>query len=436
MPRESYTDVLILGAGLTGLSAARALEADRVSYRLVEQSHRVGGHAVTIEDDGYRFDRTGHLLHLRDETLQTQILESIGPDHVTIERRSRVYSHGVYTRYPFQANTHGLPAKVAFECVQGFVEAHFAQGQREPRDFEEFCLTRFGPGISRHFMLPYNSRLWGVPPSEITSEWCHRFVPVPQLEDVIAGAVGLHDRELGYNTHFVYPGKGIGVLPEALHDDLDKPAELNSAPRRIDFRRKRAHFRQETICYEALLSSIPLPVLVDLLDDPPEEVANAARKLRCTHLWYLDVALAAPAGHDYHWVYVPEERYPFYRVGCYTNFSSALAPAGRGSLYVELASRESPHLETLMREVVAGLTEMGWIRGASDIAFVKLRRIDHAYVIFDHQYFAALSVINPFLAEEGIVSAGRYGAWNYSSMEDALRFGREATIQVRELVDD
>jgi protoporphyrinogen oxidase len=188
--------------------------------------------------------------------------------------------------------------------------------------------------------------------------------------------------------------------------------------------------------YEALVSSIPLPVLIDLLDDPPREVVAAARKLRCTHLWYLDVALAGPAGHDFHWVYVPEERYPFYRVGCYTNFSDALAPPGRSSLYVELASRETPHLETVARDVVAGLSEMGWIGGASDVAFVRLRRIDHAYVIFDRNYFGALSVIHPFLLEEGIVAAGRYGAWNYSSMEDALRFGREAAVRARELVND
>ena len=57
-------------------------------------------------------------------------------------------------------------------------------------------------------------------------------------------------------------------------------------------------------------------------------------------------------------------------------------------------------------------------------ASARLRRLDYVYVIFDHAYFAALEVIRaPFLASANIVSTGRYGGWNYSAMEDALRFG-------------
>ncbi len=436
MPRTTHTDVLVLGAGLTGLSAALALQDENVDHRLVERADRVGGHATTLEDDGFRFDRTGHLLHLRSANIEARIRDWLGPDPLTIQRRSRIYSHGTYTRYPFQANTYGLPPQIAFECLQGFIEARLATAPREPRNFEEYCLTHFGAGISRHFMLPYNERLWGVPPSTITSEWCHRFIPVPKLDDVLAGAVGLNDRELGYNQSFLYPRRGIGELPAAMHRDLRRRAELEMAPRRIDYRRRRAHFRRETISYDAIISTLPLPALVALLDDPPEEIAAAARQLRWTHLWYLDVGLSVPAGHDLHWVYVPEDKYPFYRVGCYSNFSSELAPPGCASLYVELADRAEPRLETLLPRVITALTEMGWISKPSDVKFARARRIDPAYVVFDHDYFSALSTIQPFLAEAGLISAGRYGAWNYSSMEDAIQFGQQAATQARELVDD
>jgi protoporphyrinogen oxidase len=135
-------------------------------------------------------------------------------------------------------------------------------------------------------------------------------------------------------------------------------------------------------------------------------------------------------------VYVPESKYPFYRVGCYTSFSSALAPPGHASLYVELAERAPPNLDTLLESVTAGLIEMGIIQAASDVEFARLRCIDPAYVIYDHAHASSLSVIKPFLDEVNIIAAGRYGDWNYSSMEDALRFGRRATRRALELVDE
>jgi protoporphyrinogen oxidase len=80
----------------------------------------------------------------------------------------------------------------------------------------------------------------------------------------------------------------------------------------------------------------------------------------------------------------------------------------------------------LLPKVVEGLVEMGVITGASHVRFARLRRIDFAYVIFDHAYYDALAVIEPFLAESRIVSVGRYGKWTYCSMEDALLMGRDA----------
>ncbi|MEO7331279.1 MAG: FAD-dependent oxidoreductase [Minicystis sp.] len=425
---SSSTPVAILGAGLTGLSAAFHLDRAGVPHRIFERQDHAGGHVITLEDEGFRFDRTGHLLHLRDPETRKLALSWIGNDFVEVERRSMIWSSGVYTRYPFQANTFGLPPAVAYECLQGFLKAHFAAEKAPPQNFEEFCLAHFGEGISRHFMVPYNTRLWGVHPKEITAAWCARFVPLPKLDDVIAGAVGLNDRELGYNTRFVYPRLGIGELTKGLARAVPQ-VEYQRAPDRIDWRRRELVFGSERLRYETLISSAPLSALLAQLDDLPVLVAAAASNLRCTHLYYLDLALDVPCKQPLHWIYVPEDKYPFYRVGCYSHFSAAMAPPGKASLYVELASRAAPDLATLLPKVSAGLVEMGLFDRPSDVRFARLRRIDYAYVVFDHAYFASLEVIRPFLEEAGILSTGRYGGWNYSSMEDALHFGRDAAIE-------
>ncbi len=132
------------------MSAALELQRQGVDYRLIERLAHPGGHAITTEDSGFRFDRTGHLLHLRNDAMRPRVLEWIGDDYVEVQRRSVIFSHGVYTRYPFQANTFGLPPKIAAECLLGFIQAHHTDHQRPPANFEEFCRMQFGDGISDH----------------------------------------------------------------------------------------------------------------------------------------------------------------------------------------------------------------------------------------------------------------------------------------------
>ncbi|QQR91904.1 MAG: FAD-dependent oxidoreductase [Myxococcales bacterium] len=403
-------------------------------YEIHERNDFVGGHAITIEEKGYRFDRTGHLLHLRDEAMRRWVTTLLKDRTVTVERKSRVFSHGVYTRYPYQANTFGLPPDIAYECLTGFLEALQKQAQTtEPNTFEEFCLKYFGEGFSKHFMIPYNAKLWGTHPREITAQWCSRFVPMPKLDDVIAGAVGKNDRELGYNTNFLYPKQGIGELPKALYKGLEQHTLLEHAPTSIDFQNKRIHFQDGSRDYQALIATLPLDILLALLQDLPADIQEAASKLRCNPLWYLDVALQRPCGVDLHWAYVPEERFPFYRVGCYSNFSEQMAPPGKAGLYVELSSREKPDMAILLPKVIEGLIEMRIIDKADDVAFASPRLISHAYVLYDHNYYGALDRIKPFLARHNIIPTGRYGDWNYSSMEDALLFGQKAAQQAEEL---
>jgi protoporphyrinogen oxidase len=417
--------VAVLGGGLTGLSASLFLGRAAVGHRLFERAAVAGGHAVTLAEAGFRFDRTGHLLHLRDPDMQALALELLPAEQYRkLQRRSAVFSHGVYTRYPFQANTFGLPPEVAYECVSGFVKAHFSATKPEPKSFEEFCLLHFGEGISRHFMLPYNARLWGVAPSEVTSEWCQRFVPLPRLEDVLRGALGAQTPELGYNTNFWYPELGIGTFSDALA--ARTPVELSRAARHVDLERRVLVFDDEEVPFDVLVSTVPLPALLRLLSKLPEAVAEAASKLRATHLHYLDLGLSLPNPNPYHWIYVPEDKYPFYRVGCYSHFSDKLAPPGKSSLYVELSDRRAPNPERALEAVIPGLRELGLLKSAQDVELFRLRTIDYAYVIYDHHYRAALDVIEPFLAQQRIISSGRYGAWNYSSMEDALLMGRSA----------
>jgi protoporphyrinogen oxidase len=428
-PPENAYDITILGAGLSGLSCAWHLHQQGVASVVFEKESFVGGHAHTIQEAGYSFDRTGHLLHLRNPELREQVLSWLNHDVYTIQRQSRVFSQGVYTHYPYQANTFGLPPETAYECVMGFLEAKQNPPTVLPTNFQDYCLAHFGEGFCKHFMIPYNERLWGVHPSEITSEWCQRFVPLPETSDVIAGSLGVPKRELGYNANFIYPKKGIGMLANAIANEVPF-VQYNQAPTRIDWQQQLLYFGERTQKYQSLVSTMPLRVLGTLLDGIPAPVREAFSNLRCTHLYYLDVALSEEILQDIHWIYVPEAHYPFYRVGCYSHFSPEMAPPGCSNLYIELADRSPPDLEQLLPQIEKALVEMKLISSPEAIRFIRTRLIEHAYVIYDHNYTRSVQLIHNFLIENRIFSVGRYGSWNYSSMEDALLFGQQAAQSV------
>jgi protoporphyrinogen oxidase len=426
-PERSAT--VILGGGLAGISAAMHSTAP---WLLFEREAVLGGLARTEQRDGFFFDRTGHWLHLRDPAMQTLARELMGDELVEVQRRARIYSHGVLTRYPFQGNLHGLPPRVVHECLSGAVEAHYRARESDgpaPRNFEQYLLHHFGDGIAQHFMLPYNAKLWGVDPCEITSAWCERFVPTPDLQQVIAGAVGAGPPELGYNIRFLYPRQGgIETFTRALAARIDPDrVALRARVESIDPATRSLVVDGQRFGYETLISTIPLPQLVELIAQAPDELTRAARRLRATPVRYLNVATRRPPPADYHWVYVPELRLPFYRVGIYSNVMPSMAPPGCASIYVELAARGPiGDVEALKAEVLHALVEVQAVGSSADVLFADLREIDPAYVIFDEAYEASLAAIHAYLEQRGILSVGRYGEWIYNAMEDSLLAGKRA----------
>jgi protoporphyrinogen oxidase len=426
-------EVIVLGGGLTGISAAMHLQR---RWLLLEKNSRLGGHARTDERDGFHFDKTGHWLHLRDPYIQGLIRDLCGDRMVRVERKARIFANGALTRYPFQANLHGQPPEVIKECLLGFIDAWQARpaaGAAPPANFEDFIQRNFGPGIARHFMIPYNHKLWGVHPREITSAWCSRFVPTPKLDEVVAGAVGANPPEMGYNISFLYPEKGgIETMTRALVGRLSEErgqVRTGVSPDLIDATARRLEVGGESIPWRAIVATLPLPELLKRIRGLPPEVERAATRLRCTPVRYFNVATKTPPRADFHWIYVPEEKYPFYRVGIYTNAVPGMAPPGRGSLYVELSERgprpTGAALASLERRTAEGLVAAGAIGSVDDILFADLMEIEYAYVVFDDAYYEATDTIRGWLERHAIFPRGRYGFWTYNSMEDCLLAGRE-----------
>jgi protoporphyrinogen oxidase len=432
---------VILGAGLAGLSTAHHLEGRR-QVTLLEGEDRTGGLTRSFEVNGFIFDVTGHLLHLRRPEIRELVTELLPGGLATVERRSFIYSHGVFTDYPFQANLHGLPAQVVRDCVLGFVAAHHDRA-RPSRDelagasFHDWAEATFGAGIARHFLLPYNRKLWCRDLREVTADWVSWAVPRPSLDEVVGGALGIKNSGMGYNPTFLYPrAGGIEVLPAALTAGLRRTdLHLNTRAVKVDPARRQVQCADgRRWSYASLVSTLPLPRLLDLLEGVPAGLRKAASRLAATQVLNINLGIERENVSDRHWIYFPEDRYLFYRVGSPTSFCQRSAPPGCSSLYVEVAGEriDPGEVPAMVRRAKDDLVSCGLLRSDDRILAEQVVVVDPAYVVFDAHRRQVLPEIMSWLAGQGIHSIGRYGRWEYGSMEDALHQGRETAAALAE----
>jgi protoporphyrinogen oxidase len=430
--------IVILGGGLAGLSTLWHLQqAGYDKSFLFEQEARVGGLTRSETVDGFTFDYTGHLLHFKQDAVKKLVSELLGDNIHYMARNSWIFSKGVYTRYPFQTHLYGLPAAVIKECILGFVNAtannlrgaklpNTSSSSADHESFEAWIHRTLGPGIAKHFMIPYNQKLWTVPLKELTCEWMGRFVPGASLDQILDGALSDHANKTGYNAHFGYPLKGgIEALPRAFARSL-KNLYCGFKVTKLEVEKKRIIFKNgENIAYDTLISSIPLPRLIRVTSNVPSSVQSAANTLRFTSVYNINLGVDRNIS-DKHWIYFPEPRFAFYRIGFSHNFSPFQAPPGCSSIYAEVAySPWKPMDKSRMaRRVKQDLLKLKILRKSDSVPAEHCLDIPCAYVLYDQNYRRNVDLIQTYVRQNGIRTIGRYGSWEYSGMEDAIWQGR------------
>ncbi len=422
--------VFIAGGGLAGLACARGLHAGGRPYLLVEREKEFGGFCRSVQRDGYTFDYTGHFLHLKNPRI-VQWIRSLAPGVFKPRRRHAcIYSQGVTTEYPYQENNAGLPSKTALQNVSGYLEACLRRregGSRRnaPDHFKNWCLTTFGQGISRNFMFPYNGKLWKAPLESLTTQWMGRFVPQPNPLRVVEGALASRKSDTGYNAEFLYPDRGgIEVLPEVMARGL--PGLFRGVSlSRVDFSRHEALLSTGfTVRYERMVSSVPLPTLIRMAWGVPARLRKAAGLLRARSIFNVNFGLRVRQPIPFSWVYFPEPEFDFHRAGSVSACVPGMAPRGRSTVYLEFSYRGiRPDKPRLGRRAIASLVKLGWIRSPRDIETRVDLDLPGAYVIYDRWREEIVGELTTWLERQGVAVVGRYGRWEYGTMESALEQG-------------
>lgn len=423
MSRE--VDTVILGAGLTGLSAAHHLRGH--DFLLLEKEDRVGGLASTECIDEFYFDLGSHVWFTSDKEVDALVKALPGVSMRTHKRSAWVHIYDRLIPAPFQGNLFGLPLDVVSECLVEYVKA-IENDQDQIDNFGHWLRARFGEGFYRHFMYPYNSKVWTVPPEELSIDWQNGRVDVPAPSDLIDGAIGLKQNALGPNAEFHYPEYGgTEAIVTGFSSRCDS-IECGARISRLDVDSKTVYLSDgRSIRYDSLISTIPLYSLVSLLTVIPQNLQDAAGNLRCTKVLLVNIGLKTKPEHQYHWIYFSEPKYPFFRISFPCNYADSMCPKGTGSIQAECAFPMKANVDEdqVAGETVTQLINTGYL-DVSQVEFVRTHLIDPAYVIYDHARTASRQTLIAYLSSKGVYCGGRFGGWEYLNMDGCIVMGMEA----------
>ncbi|MCA1822983.1 MAG: NAD(P)/FAD-dependent oxidoreductase [Mycobacteriales bacterium] len=421
LTRATDPRIVIIGAGPTGLGAGYRLnELGYDDWVIVEANDYVGGLATSFTDDaGFTYDIGGHVMFSHYRYYDELVERLMGDDYTVLNREAWVWMQERFIPYPFQTNIKDLEPETVLDCLMGVITAQ--RNEHSPTNFREWVLAVMGEGIAKHFMLPYNFKVWATPPELMNYVWIGERVATVNVEDLLRSVLfDKPETQWGPNSTFKYPlHGGTGFLYEGMRRYVEHKLELSCPVVSVDTVDKVVRTgdgRQWP--YDVLLNTMPLNRLIASTQSVPDAVRRAARDLGWSGSHIVGIGVDRPALTSKNWIYFPEPDVPFYRVTYLSNYSPNLTPKPDQTIFLTETShsRHKPEdATTIVDRVVDGLVETGLMEDG-DRELVESRWLCSpamSYPVPTVGRDNALGTIQTWLREQEVWSRGRFGAWLY-----------------------
>ena len=402
--KQKDCDILIIGAGITGLSLASFLETD--NYLIVDKDSEVGGYCKTTIRNGFVWDYSGHFFHFNNQQIKDYVLENIECDIKTVKKKSHIYYKGRYIDFPFQNNIHQLPTNEFVECLYDLRN----KGNDEVNTFTDFVRNTLGQSICDKFIIPYNQKLYACDLNNLDYDAMGRFFPKPTNFDDLLTQLKNKDKTESYNDTFIYPTGGSVEFVKSLLKRVNQDnILLNTEIISIDIENKIAQTNDGFIKFDKLVNTMPFDKFMELTG---EKVNN----LSSNKVVVFNLGFDRETGIDSNWIYFPGNEI-FYRVGFYSNIFNT----DKMSLYVEIGMDKHQEVveETLLKKVLEDLEESGVIVGQKLVDY-QMIVMNPAYVHITKESKEIYNSWNKKNNPDGLFSIGRYGSWTYCSIEDNI----------------
>lgn len=424
-------NVVILGSGMAGFGAAYKLHQEGITPTMYDKNGYHGGHTASFRDDtGFIFDLGPHISFTKDTRIQDLFADSVDQMYETMQVNLNNYWRGYWPQHPVQQHLHGLPQDVIVKVINDFVEE-----QQKPEgpinNYADWLLASFGRSFAELFPMQYTRKYHLTSAENMSTDWLGPRIYRPSLEEVLRGALSASTPTVHYITHFRYPTQGgfVAYLRKFVPmGNLRLNHELTS----IDPRAHELRFSNGTVAnYDVLVSSVPLPDLVRMIQGTPQYVLDAAARLACSTCVLVNVGVDREDLSSHHLTYIYDEDICFTRLSFPHMFTRNNGPAGTGSIQAEVyfSDKYKPMTgkpEDCIEPVIADLRRCGLLRDSDRVVFREARLLRYANIIFDLERAEALKKVHAYLDDLGIAYCGRYGDWGYLWTDESFKSGEKA----------
>ncbi len=484
-------EVIIAGAGITGLGVALGLAEGGIASTILERRPQVGGLAAVWERDGQRLHPGIHLLHASADKFRPTVqrmAELMQPDCHVVGPTSALHFLDRYLAFPLRTRELALAlgplgmGKVVGSAAACRVATAIKRRQGHvPQDsFEAVVQEAFGDQFYRLFFRDYTAKVLGLDPTQIAGEWARRRVPMPSKRDALLRLFPFYRPKTVEHAHPNYPvgqltgHNGLdslfdGILArcgqrcavklqsevQQIHVEsgqvrmvrwgqpldvapLEGPKGPPGSQRRLGKSEQSGAPLPEQWSGQRpfVFSTIPLPDLVQRITPrPPSDVLNAAKALRFRGLVYVFVEVSRPRLHPSQWTYFQSPSLCFNRLSEFGNIVPGAFGPNRTLVCAEITAAPGDPYWTASDLALASLVRSDLISvvpglNASEMGRCWVEREPHGYPIYDMEFQQNRGVVLDYIDRiSGLVALGRQGRFDYLNMDECFQQGLDSALR-------
>ncbi len=442
-------DVIIIGGGPAGLTAAHELTRHNIRPVVLEKLDKVGGIARTENYKGYHFDMGGHRFFTKLPEVNQFWHDVLGDDFLHRPRLSRIYYKNKYFNYPLKPFNAlgGLGLIEGMRIFTSYLRWHLFP-YKEEETFEQWVTNRFGKRLFETFFKSYTEKVWGIPCTELKADWAAQRIKDLSLKTAITTMFLKPRRTIKTLIEsFDYPRQGPGMLWTAVKKQVEQrggAVHLNSNVTGINRQGNRItsvviehNGRTETISGSNFISSMPVTLFLKRLNPPPPpRVLEAASRLKYRDFLTVCLIVDKPDLFPDNWIYIHDPNVNVGRIQNYKNWSADMVPTQtHTSLGLEYFCNEGDKTWTMND---ADLIELGkrelvqiGLACYDDVIDGCVFRVEKSYPVYDADYADHLETIKTYISRfQNFQTIGRNGLHRYNNQDHAMLTGMLAVRNI------